>query len=146
MIKVRKGFENYLLVAQGGRLNAEGTAAKPITFTADADGAKAGYWSGIIMNGLAPISGAQKGTTGKTEIDNSYIYGGTNADDNSSVLSYVKILYSGAKKIVPTLSATDSHSTLSARARVLIMSTFMNVLMMVLNSSVVRSMCRMCFV
>lgn len=111
VIKVRKGFENYLLVAQGGRLNAEGTAAKPITFTADVDGAKAGYWGGIIMNGLAPISGAQAGTTGKTEIDNSYIYGGTNADDNSGVLSHVKILYSGAKN-----SADVEHHGLTLNA------------------------------
>ena len=33
-IKAREGFSSYLLVAQGGKLYADGTADKPIVFTA----------------------------------------------------------------------------------------------------------------
>ena len=97
-INVRQGFANYLLVERGGKLIAEGTAEQPITFKGDADNAGSGYWGGIILNGRAPISGPNaSGNEGSTEINNDYKYGGTDAADNSGVLTYVKILNSGAR-------------------------------------------------
>lgn len=98
-IKAREGFSSYLLVAQGGKLYAEGTADKPVIFTANSTNAGSGYWGGIIINGRAPISGtnANMSDTGLTEIDNNYRYGGNAANDNSGVLSYVQILYAGAR-------------------------------------------------
>lgn len=98
-IKAREGFSSYLLVAQGGKLYAEGTADKPVIFTANSTNAGSGYWGGIIINGRAPISGtnANMSDTGLTEIDNNYRYGGNTANDNSGVLSYVQILYAGAR-------------------------------------------------
>lgn len=95
-IKAKKGFDKYILVAQGGKIIAEGTADKPITFTADKDNAGAGYWGGLIINGKAPISGVTAGETGLTEINNDYKYGGTNAADNSGKLKFVKLIYTGA--------------------------------------------------
>lgn len=98
-IKAREGFSSYLLVAQGGKLYAEGTAANPVVFTANTTSPTSGYWGGIIINGRAPISGtnADMSDTGLTEIDNNYRYGGSIANDNSGVLSYVQILYAGAR-------------------------------------------------
>lgn len=98
-IKAREGFSSYLLVAQGGKLYAEGTATNPVVFTANTTSPTSGYWGGIIINGRAPISGtnADMSDTGLTEIDNNYRYGGSNANDNSGVLSYVQILYAGAR-------------------------------------------------
>lgn len=98
-IKAREGFSSYLLVAQGGKLYAEGTATNPVVFTANTTSPTSGYWGGIIINGRAPISGtnANMSDTGLTEIDNNYRYGGSNANDNSGVLSYVQILYAGAR-------------------------------------------------
>ena len=96
-IRAKEGFANYLLVAQGGKIMAEGTAENPITFTAENEAdAKAGYWGGVIINGKAPISGDNAGTLGSTEINNDFKYGGTNSADNSGVLKYVRILYTGA--------------------------------------------------
>ncbi len=71
-IKAREGFSSYLLVAQGGKLYADGTADKPVIFTANTTSPVSGYWGGIIINGKAPISGsnANKSDTGLTEIDN----------------------------------------------------------------------------
>ena len=43
-IKARQGFSNYLLVAQGGKIYANGTKDEPIIFTADEDNAKSGHW------------------------------------------------------------------------------------------------------
>ena len=98
-IKAREGFSSYLLVAQGGKLYADGTADKPIVFTANSTTPTSGYWGGIIINGKAPISGsnANKSDTGLTEIDNNYKYGGNVDNDNSGSLTYVKICYAGAR-------------------------------------------------
>ena len=50
-IKAREGFSSYLLVAQGGKLYADGTADKPIVFTANTTSPVSGYWGGVIING-----------------------------------------------------------------------------------------------
>ena len=107
-IKAAQGFDKYILVAQGGKINARGTASNPIVFTADADDATSGYWGGLIINGKAPLSGASAGTVGATEIDNNQPYGGTDASDNSGVIEYVKLLYTGARS-----SADIEHNGLT---------------------------------
>ena len=96
-IKADEGFDKYILVAQGGTINARGTADNPIVFTANSDNASAGYWGGLIVNGRAPISGSTEGQTGTTEVDNQYVYGGSNTTDNSGVIEYVQLLYTGAR-------------------------------------------------
>lgn len=97
-IKAAKGFGNYIIVAQGGKINAKGTADKPIIFTADnEENATTGYWGGLIINGKAPISGAANGEIGSTEVDNNLKYGGTDENDNSGTLEYVQLLYTGAR-------------------------------------------------
>ncbi len=90
------GTAVYLLVEQGAKIIAEGTATSPIVFTSAASSPKAGDWGGVIINGYAPLSGPT-GTTGSTEINTDIPYGGTNVSDNSGVLDYVKIEYTGAK-------------------------------------------------
>lgn len=93
----------YLIVDQGAKLDAVGTAAAPITFTSDAATPAPGNWGGIILCGSAPISrpstitdAAAANYTAVTEVVN-HFYGGNVATDNSGHLEYVKILYSGAK-------------------------------------------------
>lgn len=111
-IKSRQGFANYILVARGGKIMAEGTADKPITFTADVDDAGSGYWGGIILNGKALISGTAKtGNEGATEINNDYKYGGSDDTDDSGVLKYVRIICSGARS-----SADIEHNGLTLNA------------------------------
>ena len=91
------GFSQYIIVEQGGKIMAEGTASKPIKFTSGAASPAPGDWGGLIINGYAPISGASSGTTAGTEIDDTKPYGGTNANDNSGVLKYVILEYTGAQ-------------------------------------------------
>ena len=108
-IKARKGFASFILVERGGKIYAEGTAEAPITFTADAADAVSGYWGGIIVNGKAVISGAAGSVNeAATEIDNNVMYGGNDNADNSGVLTYVRILYSGARS-----SADIEHNGLT---------------------------------
>ena len=121
MIKAKGGataFYQYVVVEQGGKIMAEGTAEKPITFTSGVANPAPGDWGGLIINGYAPISGATSGTTGTTEIDEDLPYGGTKADDNSGVLKYVILSYTGARSTADiehnglTLDAVGSGTTI----------------------------------
>ena len=87
-----------LWILPGARIMAEGTAARPIVFTSErpAGQRKPGDWGGIILIGrgklnrtVNPIS--TEGPAGHTE---NYA-GGTNNDDNSGVLRYVRIEFAG---------------------------------------------------
>lgn len=104
-IKAKKGFSSYILVLQGGKIYARGTAEKPIKITADIQNAQQGYWGGLIINGKAPLSG---GGTGSTEINSAYIYGGENPEDNSGEISYLILEYTGARS-----SADVEHNGLT---------------------------------
>lgn len=92
------GTDIYLLVERGGKLIADGTAAKPIIFTSNASSPKQGDWGGIILNGKAPISRKEgaKSEAG-TEINNAIKFGGDDVNDNSGILNYVRIEYTGAR-------------------------------------------------
>ena len=110
VIRAQKGFDKYVIVAQGGKIEAKGTATKPIVFTVDDESqAAAGYWGGLILNGKAPLSGpAGQVTVASAEVDNNQKYGGDKADDNSGTLQYVKLLYTGARS-----SAEIEHNGLT---------------------------------
>lgn len=87
------GGDVYLVVETGARIDAQGTAANPIRFTSSSPTPGNGDWGGILINGLAPISG---GGTSITEVV-PLIYGGTDPADNSGVFEYVIIEYTGAR-------------------------------------------------
>lgn len=105
VIKSNEGFGNYILVLQGGKIFVNGTAQAPVTMTANKDNAEQGHWGGLIINGRAPLAG---GTTGTTEINTSYQYGGTNVADNSGSITYLKLEYTGARS-----SADVEHNGLT---------------------------------
>ena len=64
IIKAKKGFGSYILVLQGGKINVNGTAEKPVTMTADIANAEQGHWGGLIINGKAPLADPnEKGST-----------------------------------------------------------------------------------
>ena len=93
-IKATGGFGSYVIVEQGGKIMAEGTASAPIVFTSGESSPDAGDWGGLILNGYAPISG---GGTATCEMDSNIPYGGTEANDDSGVLKYVVLEYTGAQ-------------------------------------------------
>ncbi|WP_330442690.1 hypothetical protein [Flavobacterium sp. C4GT6] len=95
---VAGGTDVYLLVERGGKIIADGDALNPIRFTSDAATPAAGDWGGIILNGRAPLS-RQEGTNSEaaTEINNAFLFGGDNVADNSGILDYVIIEYTGAR-------------------------------------------------
>ncbi|MFK8059384.1 MAG: hypothetical protein AB8B78_04760 [Polaribacter sp.] len=92
------GTDVYILVEKGGKIIADGTEAKPILFTSNASIPKAGDWGGIILNGKAPLSRqASASSNAATEVKNSIFFGGDNAADNSGILNYVKLEFTGAR-------------------------------------------------
>ncbi len=81
-----------LVVAQGGKLMAEGTADNPIVFTSDAlpGQHQRGQWGGLIINGRAPTN--QGITQGE---GNTGAFGGNNPNDSSGVLRYIRVEWAG---------------------------------------------------
>jgi len=109
VIKAKKGFNKYILVETGGQIFINGTAEKPVTLTSAEATPKSGDWGGLVINGKAILSGATgKTTTSTTEIQPAAIYGGSVDNDNSGEITYLKVLYTGAKS-----SADVEHNGLT---------------------------------
>ncbi|WP_425153640.1 hypothetical protein [Candidatus Palauibacter sp.] len=83
-----------LIVRQGGRLVARGTAQEPIVFTSsNPEGSRRrGDWGGVVLNGRSNCNFPSDECVGE---GNSGPYGGTMPDDDSGQLSYVRIEYGG---------------------------------------------------
>ncbi|MCF6351508.1 MAG: hypothetical protein L3J06_00715 [Cyclobacteriaceae bacterium] len=116
IIKGRTGVGSLatgLIVARGGKLMAEGTAAKPIIFTSIEDNIAIGElmgsnltsedvekWGGLIILGKAPISAESGDTESQIEgipASEAYgAYGGDIINDNSGILKYVSVRHGGA--------------------------------------------------
>ena len=100
---------DFLVVNRGSRLVADGTETLPIIFTAQqnltgqATEDSQGLWGGIIVLGRAPISNCNNTTAtgGAANCENiaegqtTALYGGAAATDNSGVIRYVQVRYSG---------------------------------------------------
>jgi len=80
-----------LIIERGGKIMAEGTAQEPIVFTSGNDFPQPGDWGGIVILGRAKTNQIEptiEGGIGRQ-------FGGTNDDDNSGILKYVRIEYAG---------------------------------------------------
>ena len=93
---------DYLVISRGSKIDADGTAEAPISFTSSQDvagqDATAGQWGGLILLGNAPsnkcpaegdcslqVEGAEDGA----------VYGGTDTEENSGTLRYVRVMNGG---------------------------------------------------
>ena len=93
---VIKGITKAALIAEpGGKLIAQGSQNSPIVFTSskDAGSRKPGDWGGVILCGKAPNNNGVLGQ--QIEGGPRTKHGGTDAADNSGVLSYVRIEFAG---------------------------------------------------
>jgi hypothetical protein len=84
------GIDN-LVVNQGGKIYAEGTANNPIIMRG-VSAAGRGEWGGLVINGRAPLN--VPGGTAEGE-GSTGTYGGTDPNDNSGVLRYVVVSNAG---------------------------------------------------
>jgi len=105
---------DLILVNRGARINAVGTLANPIVFTAQQNlvnngvsDSSQGFWGGLVMLGQAPTAVCATGTgpnnaggtssTCQNPIEGvtGRFYGGPNQASNSGTLQYVQIRYTG---------------------------------------------------
>lgn len=94
-----------LVVLQGGKIMAAGTASEPVVFTSD--NKKPGDWGGVTLYGNAPIKAINGASKALSEDGNNVYYGGDNPNDNSGSLQFVRVEY-GGKKIGDGTSETNS--------------------------------------
>ncbi|WP_132529129.1 hypothetical protein [Pedobacter psychrotolerans] len=98
IIKGDKSTKGALVITRGSKINATGTADKPIVFTSSiaAGARKEGDWGGIIILGKAENNaGTSVSIEGISDNTEKGKYGGTDNADNSGVLKYVRIEYAG---------------------------------------------------
>ncbi|OBX26375.1 hypothetical protein LX77_01306 [Gelidibacter algens] len=88
------GADVYIAISQGANIIANGTASNPIVMTSAASSPAAGDWGGLIVLGKAPINSVTGSATSTSEIA-SLPYGGTEVSDDSGILRYVRVEYSG---------------------------------------------------
>lgn len=89
-----------LVITNGAKIMAEGLETDPIVFTTNKEKTerKPGDWGGIIILGKAPINTLGGLHTLPFDLDPILNhYGGTDAEDNSGILKYVRIEYAGRK-------------------------------------------------
>ena len=99
---------SWLAVNRGNKINAVGTAAKPIIFTSrdnilglNTDTSQ-GQWGGIVLMGRGKVTDCTSGSTAAGTCERQTegaadpaLFGGADDADNSGKLSYVQIRYSG---------------------------------------------------
>lgn len=96
-----------LVVLQGGKVIALGTANEPIVFTTE--NKTPGGWGGITLYGRAPIKAVNGNTTAVSEDGNAISYGGNDANFSSGILKFVRVEYAG-KKINDGTSETNTFT------------------------------------
>lgn len=94
--------KNAIIVTRGAKIMAVGTAAKPIVMTSAKATPAPGDWGGVVILGKATTNASFNGAAGTGEIEGGVnnaagdgLYGGTDDNDNSGKLKYVRIEYAG---------------------------------------------------
>ncbi|HRI27543.1 MAG TPA: T9SS type A sorting domain-containing protein, partial [Chitinophagales bacterium] len=100
IIKGDKLTKGSLIITRGGKIIADGTASMPIVFTSNEPAGERTYgdWGGLIILGRAPVN--KPGNEAEIEggVNNASgdgLYGGTDPNDNSGILRYVRVEFSG---------------------------------------------------
>lgn len=109
---VAEGNDDYLVIARGSKLLSNGSASRPVVFTAKSklDGSGTfdqdtkGIWGGVVINGRAPINACADATATGGTVDceksgegSSGFFGGATADDDSGQLFYTRVEYAGVR-------------------------------------------------
>jgi hypothetical protein len=99
---------SWLAVNRGNKINAVGTATRPIIFTSRdnvlglSTDASQGQWGGVVLMGRGRVTDCTTGSVGAGTCERQTegaadpaLFGGANNADSSGTMSYVQIRYSG---------------------------------------------------
>jgi len=115
ILKFAQGQEtaaSALIIARGGKIDADGTTNKPIIMTSVLDNIEPGQitgtnlgksdiglWGGLIILGKAKVSAKEGNIEGRIEgipeSEGYGLYGGDDDEDDSGVLNYVSVRHAG---------------------------------------------------
>lgn len=93
VIKVLKNKNAYIAVAPGGKIYIYGKKDAPVVITSNAENPAPGDWGGIVICGMAPTN---MGSNSRSEVVDIF-YGGSDLEDSSGIINYLRIEYSGAE-------------------------------------------------
>lgn len=93
VVRGEKSTKGSLIVEPGAKIIAEGTAERPIVFTSNQAAGERDYgdWGGLILCGNAPVNANEPQIEGGPRT----VYGGSDPEDNSGVVKYVRIEFAG---------------------------------------------------
>jgi len=87
---------SYIAISTGAKINVQGTASNPVVMTSGESSPKAGDWGGLVICGDAPTNkGGSNGESAQAEVSG-LVYGGTDVNDNSGSVRYLRVEYTGA--------------------------------------------------
>lgn len=91
-----RGQNAVIVVEQGGKIMAAGRREAPIVMTCDADVGtrESGCWAGLILLGNARVTRENPKAEGVLP-ETRPVYGGTDDEDSSGVLRYVRVEFAG---------------------------------------------------
>lgn len=89
-IEAKGGQISYIAVAQDAQIFINGTASAPVVMTSDDK--TPGSWGGLVICGKAPTN--KSDSSAGAEVSG-LPYGGNVADDNSGVIRYLRVEYTG---------------------------------------------------
>lgn len=98
LIKGDKASKGSLIITRGSKILADGTASQPIVFTSNEPSGLRSYgdWGGIIICGRAPLNDPAGERIVEGGVDAAKgTYGGTDPNDDSGILRYVRIEFPG---------------------------------------------------
>jgi hypothetical protein len=93
IVKGDRDSKGTLIVERGAKINAEGSAEKPIVFTSNQKPGQrgSGDWGGLILLGKAPNNAGEQTIEGGVRSK----HGGNDPHDNSGILKYVRVEFAG---------------------------------------------------
>lgn len=85
----------YIAISQGAQIIVNGTADKPVVMTASVKATES--WGGLVLCGKAPQNKAGVAGGSSTSEVADLPYGGSDANDNSGSIKYLRLEYTGYK-------------------------------------------------
>lgn len=95
-IEATGGTSSYIAISQGALIYVNGTATNPVVMTSANATPNQSDWGGLVICGKARTNkGGSNGESALAEVSN-LIYGGSDNNDSSGVIRYLRVEYTGA--------------------------------------------------